>query len=74
MALKRVTDTQPSLRFSLINKQEGMGACDEASGASPGATAPSADLGGSRAWDNQQGKEILLSLTPVRLCELTWEV
>ena len=24
-----------------------------------------------RAWDNQQGKKTLLSLTPVRLCEMT---
>ena len=24
-----------------------------------------------RAWDNQRGKKTLLSLTPVRLCEMT---
>ena len=33
MALKQVSGTQPSLRFSLICEQEGMGACDEAFGA-----------------------------------------
>jgi hypothetical protein len=27
-----------------------------------------------RAWKNQRGKKTLLSLTLVRLCELTWEV
>ena len=27
-----------------------------------------------RVWDNQRGKQTLLSLTPVRLCEMTYEV
>ena len=27
-----------------------------------------------RAWDNQRGKKTLLSLTRVRLCEMTQEV
>ncbi|KAK4850620.1 hypothetical protein QYF36_008378 [Acer negundo] len=27
-----------------------------------------------RAWQNQRGKKTLLSLTLVRLCEMTWEV
>ena len=27
-----------------------------------------------RAWNKQRGKKTLLSLTLVRLCEMTWEV
>ena len=27
-----------------------------------------------RAWDNQRGKKTLLSLTPVRLCDMSSEV
>lgn len=27
-----------------------------------------------RAWKNQRGKKTLLSLTLVRLCEMSWEV
>ena len=44
---------RPSLRFPRTNKQEGMGACDEAFGASPGETAPSADPGGSSKHSNE---------------------
>ena len=53
MALKRVTDTQPLLQLCCSNEYEGMGACDEAFGVSLGETAPSADLGGSSKYSNE---------------------
>ena len=53
MALKRVTDSQPLLQIYCINEQEGMGVCDEAFGVSLGETAPSADLGGSSKYSNE---------------------
>ena len=53
MALKRDDDAQPLLQMCCFNEEEGMGACDEAFGVSLGETAPSADLGGSSKYSNE---------------------
>ena len=53
MALKRVTDTQSLLQVFCINEQDGMGGCDETFGVDLGGTAPSADLGGSSKYSNE---------------------
>ena len=53
MALKRVTDTRPLMQLCSVNEEEGMGVCDAARGVSLGETAPSADLGGSSKYSNE---------------------
>ena len=46
----------------------GRGGCDAAFGVSGELAKPQPR---ERAWDNQRGKKTLLSLTLVRLCEMT---
>ena len=53
MALKRVTDTRPLLQLCSSDELEGIGDCDEALGVSLGEIAPSADLGGSSKYSNE---------------------
>ena len=53
MALKRVTDTQPARTNSMSGRVGERGGCDEAFGVSLGETAPSADLGGSSKYSNE---------------------
>ena len=53
MALKRVTATRPSLQMRRSDESDSMEVGDEALGLSLGATAPSADLGGSSKHSNE---------------------
>ena len=52
MALKRTTDTRPSLQKAAVMSRRAWMLC-EASGVSLGGTASSADLGGSSKYSNE---------------------
>ena len=53
MALKRVTDTQPAWTNRMSGRVGERGRCDEAFGVSLCGMAPSADLGGSSKYSNE---------------------
>ena len=53
MALKRRAYTEPSGQVTTLRRVGGRGGRDAASGVSLGETAPSADLGGSSKYSNE---------------------
>ena len=53
MARKRVTDSQPLLQTVALMCRRAWVFCNEAIGASLGDAAPSADLGGSSKYSNE---------------------
>ena len=53
MALKRVTDTRPSILPRSVRARDATAPRDAALGVSLGETAPSADLGGSSKYSNE---------------------